>query len=302
MGDTGGDSNSTAPAMGDWDEIRIASMDFRTPASMFDYVDIKYGGTGSSGCINAAVNVDSVASRTFVTNSTFAATAGGVYSGAESKGIAAVYNSQFLSGTCGVSVYGGARAEIIGNTFGQSLTRALHASNPGKIRFWFNQTEEDVSVFNLGGPRPTRTLVDVRYNTLLGGVNGADTYDNHHSLDDWSGNWFGHDANAALPTCMDPAVAASLNPPVRTQASTVCPAGQQAVVGYRNAVVPALSASPQVLPEAARETAAPRFGPVNTYTGALTYQVQDLAVQDAGKQLTATRTYRSDRLAGGDAG
>jgi uncharacterized protein DUF6531 len=74
------------------------------------------------------------------------------------------------------------------------------------------------------------------------------------------------------------------------------------VSGYTYPMLPALSASPQVLPASLREAAAPRFGPVDTYRGVLTYQADDMAVQDAGQAITASRTYRSDRLSGGDAG
>ena len=80
-------------------------------------------------------------------------------------------------------------------------------------------------------------------------------------------------------------------PAVSVSASTSgCPAGQYQVTGYSKPVLPALSASPQVLPASLREAAAPRFGPVDTYSGALTYQADDMAVQDAGKTITASRT------------
>jgi RHS repeat-associated protein len=105
-----------------------------------------------------------------------------------------------------------------------------------------------------------------------------------------------------LPTCIDPAIAATYYPPIKTTSSSECPVGQVKVLGYKAPVTPALSGSLQVLPSALREATAPRFGPVNTYSGALSYSTDDLAVEDAGRRITATRLFRSDRLGAGDVG
>jgi RHS repeat-associated protein len=57
-----------------------------------------------------------------------------------------------------------------------------------------------------------------------------------------------------------------------------------------------------VLPAAAREAMAPRYGPVNTYSGVLSFARTDLSVPDAGAVLVASRIYRSDLTGGSDAG
>ncbi|MFC7550750.1 polymorphic toxin-type HINT domain-containing protein [Plantactinospora sp. GCM10030261] len=306
VGDTNGDGAATAPAPKDWDSIVIVGGDatrpnYRRPVSFFDHTDIKYGGQDVSGCTSGALNLGFTGSRAVVTNSVFVSTMAGVRTNVGARGFAGIYNSLFESGNCGITARDG-NAEIIGNTFGSALTTALYAENVEKLRFWYNTAEKPVSIFGIfaDSVAPSPPDVDARYNALLAG------YSVPHSiaknLTDWSGNWFGRDANAPLPACMDPTLAAAANPPVKTTPSTSCPAGQAAVVGYQDNVLPALSASPQVLPTAIREAAAPRYGPVNLHSGVLTYQAEDVTVQDAGKQVTATRTFRSDKVGGGDAG
>jgi YD repeat-containing protein len=305
MGDTNQDGDDTSPARGDWIGIGVSG-GASAPVSVFDYADIRYGGNDFEGCVTwAAINVITAASRAVVANSRFFEVQTGVrISGSGSSGgYAGVYNSHFVSGRCGISVRNQGRAEIVGNTFDSSfIDLALQAEAIGDLRSWFNTVQGPMEVFNVFGDAPTQDEADFRFNALLGPVNDRPSWLGLHPKTDWAVNWFGHDANQELPTCMDPDLAAEAIPPIETQPSADCPAGQEEVVGYHDTVLPALSGSPQVLPESAREAAAPRFGPVNTYTGALTYQAEDLTIEDAGKQVTATRTYRSDQLAGGDAG
>lgn len=302
MGDTNGDGNATAPARGVWSEIMVSGGS-GTPVSVFDYVDVRYGGNDLEACITwAAISIAGATARAVVSNSRFVDVQTGVrISNVDSRGFAGVYNSEFESGRCGVSVRNGASAEIVGNTFTSSfIDLALQAEDLGKLRFWFNTVEGLVRVYNVFPGPPTRAEADLRYNALVGGVYRPAW--EGYVLTDWSKNWFGYDANEEFPTCMDPDVAENSQPPIETTPSDDCPDGQEQVVGYLHSVLPALSASPQVLPESAREAAAPRFGLVDTYRGTLTYQVDDLTVEDAGKRVTATRTYRSDRLSSGDAG
>jgi RHS repeat-associated protein len=319
-GDTNGDGASSAPSRGDWTSIRLYGGDpnypdlpdykyHRYPANVFDYTDIRYGGWGTGGaCANyGAITASDSGVRFALVNSTISdALYAGVslyHTNLDGRGYAGIYNSRFASSGCGVSMWTSASADVIGNTFsgpftGFTFSTALVSVDSRRLRFWFNTSSGQVAVGNSSTP-PTRQQADVRYNALLGGIFGGAGL---VSLQDWSANWFGHDANAALPACIDPDVAASSNPSIATAPSPDCPAGQNKVVGYSKPVLPALSASAQVLPEALREAAAPRFGPVNAYSGGLTYQVTDLGFEDAGKRLDATRTYRSDRVGGGDAG
>ena len=51
MGDTNGDGDATAPARGDWTEILVGG-GAGTPVSVFDYVDVKYGGSDVETCVS----------------------------------------------------------------------------------------------------------------------------------------------------------------------------------------------------------------------------------------------------------
>lgn len=201
-------------------------------------------------------------------------------------GFVGVYNSTFARSGCGIStgVVGNPVAlEAVGNTFHSSMSRAIRLvlweEDPHRIRIWFNTA---LSFVSTDGDGPvTRTQVDVRYNILAGGA-GRGLLD--RGLHDWSLNWWGTNINI-LPPCMDPAVAATSNPPINTTPSQSCPEGQEATSGFDGpgAVTPALSGSPSVLPAKVREAFAPRFGPVNSYSGALSYSTADMVVEDAGK-------------------
>jgi RHS repeat-associated protein len=300
MGDTNGDGSATSPAPGDWYSIGFPRGSAKVaPVSVIDYTDIRYGGFGSSCAHYGVISVDEDSVSLVVSNSEIsdAQNAGiGVYGLDGWSSFVGVYNSQITRSCTGVSsiIAGSVRVELVGNTIDADQI-AINAWCPKRWRVWYNTL---IARFGVGSggcdAAPTRAEADIRFNALLGGVSGGA---------DWSANWWGSDINAALPACMDPNVAASSNPPITTVSSTECPPGQKKVTGYGVATaVPALSASAAVLPAAVREAAAPRFGPVNLYTGALTYSASDLVVEDAGKTLTATRTYRSDRTGSQDAG
>ena len=301
MGDSNGDGNATSPAPGDWNFISVSQWAQGAATSgdaVFDYADVKYGGLGSAckdyGEISASTLGTLVVSNSSVTESQNTAIAVGT--GNASAGI---YNNYIASSCTGVSASQPGHLDVIGNTFDMPAgNTALFLLFPQKTRVWFN-TVNGLSAA-AGGSPTTRAMADVRFNQL-GGI--YDYGAANQQLNDWSDNWWGSDANQALPACMDRNVAANSIPAISvSSSSTGCPSGQYQVTGYTKAVLPALSASPQVLPASLRTAEAPRFGPVDTYSGALTYQAGDMAVQDAGKTITASRTYRSDRLSGGDAG
>ena len=71
-------------------------------------------------------------------------------------------------------------------------------------------------------------------------------------------------------------------------------------MGWSPSILPGLSSPPSLLSSSAIEGARPHHGPVNTYTGALSYGMADMTVEDAGKSITATRSYRSDRTTSTD--
>jgi hypothetical protein len=99
---------------------------------------------------------------------------------------------------------------------------ALFFLYPQKTRAWFNTVNGQSAV--AGSPQPTRAVADIRFNQLGGIYNYGVA---SQQLNDWSDNWFGHDANAALPACMDRNVAANSVPAVSVSSSSAgCPAGQ----------------------------------------------------------------------------
>ncbi len=302
MGDSNGDGNATSPAPGDWYSIQVsrwAQGATTNGDAVFDYADVKYGGSGSACYAYGEISDSSygtlVVSNSSITRSQNAA----ITVGTGNTASGGIYNNYIASSCMGVAATQPGHLDVIGNTFDMPAgNTALFLLYPQKTRVWFN-TVNGLSTA-CGASPTTRAMADVRFNQL-GGV--YDYCIASQSLNDWSDNWWGSDANQALPACMDPNVAANSTPQVSvSNSSTGCPSGQDQVTGYTYPVLPALSASPQVLPASLREAEAPRFGPVDTYSGALTYQVDDVAVQDAGKTITAGRTYRSDRLSGGDAG
>ncbi len=294
MGDSNGDGAATSPAPGDWNEISVQY----SGTAVFDYADLRYGGQGSA-CYAYGEVESQDHSALVVADSTFTQSQNaGIVTGSGGTNSAGIYNSSFATSCMGVSATQPGHLDVTGNTFDLAGKTALFLLYPQHTRAWFNTIS---GLTTAAGASPTtRAMADIRFNQL-GGV--AQYGAGNQQLTDWSDNWWGHDANDALPACMDPGVAANSVPAVTVSGSSSgCPSGQRQVTGYTQPVLPALTASPLVLPASLREASAPRFGPVDTYSGALTYRVDDMQVQDAGKTITASRTYRSDRLTGGDAG
>ncbi|GLZ30163.1 hypothetical protein Lesp02_23530 [Lentzea sp. NBRC 105346] len=310
-GDTNGDGSASQPKAGDWYQVRLygSSLEPATkrPVSVLDYTDVRYGGWGSSiACQSyAAVGTNSSAARLIVSNSSITdSMINGLSTNADpaALGFVGVYNSRFARSQCGISAMGGA-VDAVGNTFENSFSmHGFFALGAKKSRFWFNTVNSRMAV-SAPGTAPTRAMVDVRYNHIAGGIGSYGA--SYEQLQDYSTNWWGYNLNTQKPpACATTSEASAASPQWTLNTATQCPDGSRGkypVTGYVKAVQPALSGAPAPVPGGVNETSAPRYGPVDAQSGVLTYQASDLAVQDAGKQVTATRTYRSDTTSG-DAG
>ena len=285
MGDTNGDGDATSPAPGDWDRLTFRSS---TGPSVLHYTEVRYGGWGSSSCGYSMVNVSGSGAHLTVANSTLSHSQWAAFRVTASARFVGLYGNHISNSSCTISTLNAADFEVIGNT----LQGPAVLANSDRLRIRFNTVTGNLGYLWSSSRNPTG--VDIRFNSLLGGVSGTP---------DYSRNWFGHDANQPLPSCLLPEVADEWVPALDTRwVMDVCPHGQKRVYGYAQSVLPALSEPPPATPSSVLEASAPGFGPVNTYTGALQFQSADLSVHDAGRVLTATRTYRSDRLSAGDAG
>lgn len=304
LGDTNGDGAASVPARGDWYSVRVSGSQISNrTVGVFDYTDFRWGGVGSGGMCGGGKQLDLWDhTRAVVSNSSFTDSPNnGIQVGnIGPNGFVGIYNNFFDRSGCGMYTQMSSQVEVVGNTFGAAISRWSFMSNSSdKVRLWFNTFHTKPAVIG-SNPQPSRATADVRYNSFLAGVDHW--YPSWQDLTDWSQNWWGYNVNTfALPACATTAQANAASPPWSLNLSAPCndsPSYTYAVTGYSKPVLPTLSGAPGTVPGGVNEASAPRYGPVDTRTGALSYQANDLVVQDAGKQVTATRSYRSDVTTG----
>jgi RHS repeat-associated protein len=293
-GDTNGDGDASTPGRGDWGDLsfRRASSGAVVTASVIDYTDVRYGNYGSAlACQVGMVSVLNVPITISNSNLSDAMISPLIVSDTVDTAPAGIYNNTFARAKCGLTSYE-AVADVVGNRFESSLGRATYISFPKKVRFWFNTLLSQPTV---NGGTVTRADADVRFNALLAGIDHW--FPKYQDLQDWSGNWFGVDTRTPLPTCVTKAEAEAWIPAIDYVTGSGCPSGQVHPTGYRSDAVGSMTAAPAPVPASVLDALSPRVGRVDTRTGALSYSVTDLSIQDAGKELSATRSYRSDRAA-----
>lgn len=293
-GDQNADADATLPAAGDWGGINFTRNLTSSPrlASVVDYTDVRFGNYGTAiACQGAMISIGGSVSVT-ISNSrlTDARTAGLQIANTGNPASVGVYSTQFARAKCGLISNSGI-ATIVGNQFDKTLSFATHIYAPKKIRFWFNTLRSQPIVI---GDSPTRAEADVRYNSFLAGINHSPIA--REDLQDWSANWFGSDTSLPLPNCASLDAAKAWIPAIDYVSGSGCAAGEVHPTGYRSDGVRSLTVAPLPIPASVLDALSPRVGPVDTRTGVLSWEVADLAVQDAGKELSARRTYRSDQV------
>ncbi|WP_460985749.1 DUF6531 domain-containing protein, partial [Sinomonas halotolerans] len=319
-GDTNGDGGATAPARGDWYHIYFTTD--ATVQSVIDRSVIQYGGSGSGGVCGpyAELKLASSASLSLTNSDLLQSQYAGVHI-ASGAGEVRIANNKFYESYCGVS---GPSGTVTENVFESTLSRYSAAFlGSTAVKFYDNYAAKPV--YGGSSPGSTREQLDLRGNSLIGGVKDEPS---NQDPQDLAHNWWGHILEDPPTGCWDsketyiPAVTYAL-----IDGNSCAAQWKQTITGYFTKVLPALAEAPPMPsagvsgagtyagsvsdgqlygPDGGSEFAAAPSGsmadPVNTATGAFTHAETDLGMASVTGNLSVNRFYTSADSAEGPFG
>lgn len=319
-GDTNGDGSATLPAPGDWDYVYFSNS--ATSQSVIDRAKIQYGGPGwGGGCDGASLTVAAGASLS-VTNSDFQYSMDAGINVSSGAGDVRVANNRFYDSGCGVNGNSGVFME---NVFESSISSdAAKFWSPSRVKFYDNYVAKQINAVS-GAPGATREQLDLRGNSLIGGVRNPSQ---DQDPQDIAYNWWGRVLEDPPTGCYESNT--TYNPGVTyamVDGSACVQQLKPSITGYFTTVLPALTAAPpmpsagvngvgtyagsvadeQVYgPDGGSEFGAAPVGsqadPVNTAIGALVHSESDLGLASKTGSLSVNRFYTSADVAEGPFG